>query len=65
MHYDDTARRFNLVSGLVFGAVLGAGLALALSPRARGAVRRGAGAVRALRPSREEAGGAARRKFEL
>lgn len=30
MYYDDQARRFNLLSGLVFGAVLGAGIALLL-----------------------------------
>ncbi|HEX2205792.1 MAG TPA: hypothetical protein VHG91_20935 [Longimicrobium sp.] len=72
MHYDDTARRFNLVRGLVFGAVLGAGLALALSPRAQGAARavlRAGGSVRrkALRggDGAEEGGRAKRKKFEL
>ena len=33
MYYDDEARRFNFVSGLLFGAVLGAGLALIASPQ--------------------------------
>lgn len=28
MYYNDSTRRLNLLSGLVFGAVLGAGLAL-------------------------------------
>jgi hypothetical protein len=49
MYYDDEARRFNFVSGLLFGGVLGAGLALLLSPqkqvrtpqRLRGGYRRG------------------------
>jgi hypothetical protein len=35
MYYDDEARRFNFVSGLLLGGVLGAGLALAASPRRR------------------------------
>ncbi|MEX0911943.1 MAG: YtxH domain-containing protein [Gemmatimonadota bacterium] len=54
MYYDDEARRFNFVSGLVLGAVLGTGLALLLPSRERlrkprrirdsaTAVRRGAG----------------------
>jgi hypothetical protein len=40
MYYDDQSRRFNVVSGLVCGAVLGAGLALAFAParRARAAL---------------------------
>lgn len=28
MYYDDDIRRYNYLSGLIFGAVLGAGLAL-------------------------------------
>ncbi|MDQ3555455.1 MAG: hypothetical protein M3409_01580 [Gemmatimonadota bacterium] len=32
MYYDDQARRFTLMSGLAFGAVLGAGVALLLPP---------------------------------
>jgi hypothetical protein len=32
MYYDDQARRFNLLSGLLAGVVLGAGIALLLSP---------------------------------
>src|SRR5690606_31735740 len=34
MHYDDEARRFNFISGLVCGVILGSGLALIVSPRA-------------------------------
>lgn len=33
MYYDDETRRFNFLSGLLFGAVLGAGLALLASPQ--------------------------------
>ena len=32
MYYEDRSRRFNLLSGLVSGAVLGAGVALLLRP---------------------------------
>lgn len=35
MYYDDEARRFNFVSGLLLGAVLGTGLALLAAPQAR------------------------------
>lgn len=35
MIYDDEARRFNFVSGLVCGAVLGAGLAMLVGPQKR------------------------------
>jgi hypothetical protein len=35
MYYDDTSRRLNLLSGLVFGTVLGAGLALLFLPGER------------------------------
>jgi gas vesicle protein len=34
MHYDDSSRRLNLLTGLVVGAALGAGLALLLAPQA-------------------------------
>jgi len=39
MYYEEESRRFNLVSGLLSGAVLGAGIALLLLPE-RGSVRR-------------------------
>jgi hypothetical protein len=35
MYYDDSTRRLNLISGLVFGAALGAGLALLFLPEER------------------------------
>lgn len=35
MFYDDEARRFNFLSGLLLGAVLGTGLALIAAPRGR------------------------------
>ncbi len=35
MYYDDSSRRLNLLSGLVFGTVLGAGLALLFVPGER------------------------------
>ena len=35
MYYDDEGRRFNLVTGLLFGTLLGAGLALLVSPQQR------------------------------
>ncbi len=48
MYYDDQTRRFNLVSGLLSGAVLGAGIALLLLPdtvsRTR-RIRRAAGGI--------------------
>lgn len=40
MYYDDETRQFNLVSGLVFGLVLGAGLALLGVPQERFLPRR-------------------------
>ncbi|HET6762786.1 MAG TPA: hypothetical protein VFH27_03915 [Longimicrobiaceae bacterium] len=43
MYYEDESRRFNVVSGLLCGAVLGAGLALVTAPRRRA---RAAGAAR-------------------
>ncbi|HET6233131.1 MAG TPA: hypothetical protein VFE05_23845 [Longimicrobiaceae bacterium] len=50
MYYDDQAKRFNLVSGLMCGAVLGAGLALLLVPsRSRSPVERAGRAARKLR----------------
>lgn len=54
MYYDDAARRFNFVSGLVFGAVLGAGVALLLAPQDR--VRRSTGLERSTRRLRRRAG---------
>ena len=35
MYYEDQSRRFNLMSGLLFGTALGAGLALLLIPQDR------------------------------
>ena len=35
MFYDDEARRFNFISGLLLGAVLGTGLALIAAPEER------------------------------
>lgn len=35
MYYDDTTRRINVVTGLVFGVALGAGIALLLLPEDR------------------------------
>ncbi len=32
MYYDDESRRFNFISGLLLGAILGAGVALLISP---------------------------------
>jgi gas vesicle protein len=62
MHYDDSARRSNLLSGLVVGAVLGAGLALILAStsdrsvarRARALVRGTGSLGRAARDALEE-----------
>ena len=49
MYYDDEGRRFNRLSGLLFGALLGAGIALLVAPQ-RG--------VRVVRPMRRLARGA-------
>lgn len=56
MYYEDQSRRFNLVSGLLSGAVLGAGIALILLPESgrSGQLRRAAG----------EAGRSASRRLE-
>jgi gas vesicle protein len=35
MYYDDQGRRFNLLSGLLFGTLLGAGVALLVAPQER------------------------------
>ncbi|HEV2150411.1 MAG TPA: hypothetical protein VGR37_23630 [Longimicrobiaceae bacterium] len=63
MYYEDQTRRFNLVSGLLSGAVLGAGVALLLLPdaaRVRRAGRAAGGigrsASRRLGEMREELG---------
>lgn len=47
MYYEDQSRRFNLASGLLSGAVLGAGIALILLPEGgrQRRVRRAAGEV--------------------
>ena len=55
MHYDDRSKRYNLLSGLVFGAVLGAGLALLLAPSAPKARRGARVAGRAARQLRRAA----------
>lgn len=54
MYYDDQARRFNFVSGLLFGAVLGAGLALLAVPQERS--RRSRSGGRATRALKKRAG---------
>lgn len=63
MYYEDQSRRFNLVSGLLSGAVLGAGIALLLLPdggRSRRIRRAAAGvgrsASRRVEELREELG---------
>jgi gas vesicle protein len=35
MYYDDQGRRFNMLSGLLFGTLLGAGVALLVTPQKR------------------------------
>jgi hypothetical protein len=58
MYYDDRSRRFNVVSGLLSGAILGAGLALALVPSRRsGAARVGVAARELGRGAAERLGG--------
>lgn len=75
MYYDDQAKRFNLVSGLLCGTVLGAGVGLLLiSGRVGG--KRGGRASRTFRKSAatvldrvrdgvQEARSGARRRFSL
>ena len=50
MYYDDEGRTFNLATGLLFGTLLGAGLALLVTPQKRlpdtRRVRRGAHRIR-------------------
>ena len=80
MHYDESSRRLNLLSGLVFGAALGAGLALILLPsepparrlvrKARRAASVPASALRdrvadALARDDSRASGMAKRPFKL
>ena len=50
MRYDDEARRFNFISGLVCGVILGSGLALIAAPRT--ARRRSGSLLEAARRSR-------------
>ena len=58
MHYDESSKRRNLLTGLVFGSLLGAGLALLLAPgdgvgeRARFVARSARGLGRAGRRTR-------------
>ena len=52
MYYDDEGRRFNLLSGLLFGTLLGAGVTLLLAPQ-RGRTR--------VPPERPPAGGGKKR----
>jgi gas vesicle protein len=56
MYYEDQSRRFNLVSGLLSGAVLGAGVALLLRPDTDRVRRIGRSASRRLDGLREELG---------
>jgi hypothetical protein len=76
MYYDDSSKRRNLLTGLVFGTLLGAGLALLLAPgdgvaeraryvartvrRVRPAGRRTRAYARALHSSVDDAVAAAR-----
>jgi hypothetical protein len=65
MYYNDSSRRLNLLSGLVFGTVLGAGLALLFVPERVGGGRRVV--VRAAKAVRRTARGgaeAARERLE-
>ena len=77
MYYDDQAKRFNLVSGLLCGTVLGAGVGLLLISGRVGGRREGR-ATRTLRKSAATAlegvrdrvregvrGSGARRRFTL
>lgn len=75
MYYDDQAKRFNLVSGLLCGTVLGAGVGLLLisarvggarEGRATEALRKsGASALARVRDGARAAGSGARRRFTL
>lgn len=56
MYYEDQSRRFNLVSGLLSGAVLGAGIALILLP--------GHARPRRVRRAAARAGRSASRRME-
>jgi hypothetical protein len=56
MYYEDQSRRFNLASGLLSGAVLGAGIALLLLPDRRRARRIGRAAAGAGRKAARRAG---------
>jgi hypothetical protein len=64
MYYDDEARRFNFISGLVLGIVLGSGLALIAAPRSpRSKVRPWSKPVRRL--SERSTAKVARMKHDL
>lgn len=58
MEYDDDARLFNFVSGLVLGAALGAGVALLMAPdsgrKTRKRIHRAAGDLRETATDRWE-----------
>ena len=56
MYYEDQSRRFNLTSGLLSGAVLGAGIALLLLPDRRRARRIGRAAAGVGRKAVRRAG---------
>ena len=59
MYYDDEARRFNFISGLLLGAVLGTGLALLAAPQNRTTV-----SARGLGKATARAGKRARASIE-
>ena len=56
MYYDDEGRTFNLATGLLFGTLLGAGLALLVTPQRRLPDTRGV--RRTARRIRKSTGGA-------
>jgi hypothetical protein len=72
MYYDDQAKRFNLVSGLLCGTVLGAGVGLLLisgrvgEERSTPSLRKSAATALERARGRARRGGAlARRRFSL
>jgi gas vesicle protein len=58
MYYDDEARRFNFLTGLLLGAALGAGVALIVRPQRRS--RKPAGVLKSVR----KPGSGARRRAQ-